>query len=1028
MSTAAVAVSCPFCEQSLETANAACPNCRASVDWIDAARAVEFAQRRFEQWNKEGKLHDIQLRAIDTFYCRMRDEMKQAALVGKDVPADIRVPSADQCWSCKKARSSRAQSYCSTCGASLDSAGVRSLRYLEFLARELKFHEESSRLRLMQTHDFLMEARERIAALRSRLEKERLPEVTAITATPTPQREEPNSVAGMSTEPPPAAPEEVAEPPAPAMPRRSLWEILLDPRSIQWLLVFGGVLLVLGLVIWLWTQHFFERPEVIATALGIGNVALLLGGWGVIRGTRYQTAGRALTLLACLVMPLNLWFYHANHLITLEGNLWLAGLVCCVFYAGSALVLRDPVFVYVLEAGVAMTGLLILAQMNKFGEIAAPCTLLVVLGILSLAAERAFPEGEDGPFTRRRFGLAFFWSGHALLAGGLLLLLGGQISGLLHPLLPLTDIVSDVHQKWLALGLVLTGIAAYLYSDIVVRRVGVYVYLAVFALLWAEILVIDLFRLELGKEVIITALALTALAANVGQSLLVSEPKLNRAGPPLGLFLCSAPVIYGLLLHLRATNLALNAEWPYTVNWGYVGAMLATAISCRVGAYLYRHTIPWLSMIYFFGTAASTLVGAAGILALLHLNWAQQAPWLMLIPVLYLAAARLYQGHTAEQPLVWVAHTATGIMIVSVLAAALHITQQVVEPITGQQTNLLLAWFLAEAAVFYGLAAGLRQRGINIYLCTAAACGSVWQLLCYAGTPTEYFTLAFAVLGLVMLIAYRLTIIDRFPARLGQAAFECANALMSLSFVAAGLLTLSRLLVSISERHPLGDTHWQDPLRMLRTLLIALGGLSLLAAWLVRHHAWRRWYIVTAILHGLLVVLVLHRISNLSPWQKLEIGSVILGLLLLVVGHVGWYREQERHNDLVSLSLFLGSVLLALPLAIAVVVHRSVPEFFAPDEVGFFLCGVILLGTGFMFQIRSTTLVGVTSLMLYLLTMVMFARRALEQVQTAALLMAVGGGLIFILGLVLSIYRDRLLTLPDRIKRREGVFRVLGWR
>ena len=27
-------------------------------------------------------------------------------------------------------------------------------------------------------------------------------------------------------------------------------------------------------------------------------------------------AGRALTLLACLVMPLNLWFYHANDLVT----------------------------------------------------------------------------------------------------------------------------------------------------------------------------------------------------------------------------------------------------------------------------------------------------------------------------------------------------------------------------------------------------------------------------------------------------------------------------------------------------------------------------------------------------------------------------------------------------------------------------------------------------------------------------------------------------------------------------------------
>jgi hypothetical protein len=40
----------------------------------------------------------------------------------------------------------------------------------------------------------------------------------------------------------------------------------------------------------------------------------------------------------------------------------------------------------------------------------------------------------------------------------------------------------------------------------------------------------------------------------------------------------------------------------------------------------------------------------------------------------------------------------------------------------------------------------------------------------------------------------------------------------------------------------------------------------------------------------------------------------------------------------------------------------------------------------------------------------------------------IGGGLFFGIGLLLSVYRDRLLTLPERFKRREGVFRVLSWR
>src|SRR5262249_38981057 len=52
------------------------------------------------------------------------------------------------------------------------------------------------------------------------------------------------------------------------------------------------------LVIWLAAEGLFENPVTVAVALGLGNGAALLGGWAVIARTRYQTAGRALTLLA----------------------------------------------------------------------------------------------------------------------------------------------------------------------------------------------------------------------------------------------------------------------------------------------------------------------------------------------------------------------------------------------------------------------------------------------------------------------------------------------------------------------------------------------------------------------------------------------------------------------------------------------------------------------------------------------------------------------------------------------------------
>ena len=90
-----------------------------------------------------------------------------------------------------------------------------------------------------------------------------------------------------------------------------------------------------------------------------------------------------------------------------------------------------------------------------------------------------------------------------LLAAGLLLVLGAQVVGdwLYEPIFKTfyglwhfdpPAIVTEPWGKFLALALILAGTYAYFYSDIVVRRVGLYVYLAVFTLLWAEMFVIEL--------------------------------------------------------------------------------------------------------------------------------------------------------------------------------------------------------------------------------------------------------------------------------------------------------------------------------------------------------------------------------------------------------------------------------------------------------------------------------------------------------------------------------------------------------
>ncbi len=996
----------------------------APGDVSDLLQAVAFAQNSFRRWRGEGLLTAEQLQVLDRYYDDLRARLQAHPSEG----TDLELRPADVCWSCRRPLRRGAKG-CGECGALTSTPEAHAVRYLACLCHEVRKHEKAGRLNLSAAHDCLGRANGRLVALRKKLEAERIPLVEAV---PEPLPE---------VEPQPAPqprprPSRALTPP-PAAPRRNLIEFLLDPRSIQWMLASGGGLLVLGLVIWLAAQGLFENKLVVAGLLGAANLALLFGGWAVLRLTRHETAGRALTLLACLVMPLNLWFYHAQGLITLDqgGHLWIPALVCCALYAVSARVVRDSAFVYVLVAGVAMTGLLLLADKDwqRFWEISAPATLLVGLGLLSLHAERLFPEGE-GPFTRRRFGLAFFWSGHALLAAGLLLVLGAQLCGgwlypLFEPLYHLAgfgqpEIVTTFTGQLLALGLVLAGTYAYAYSDLVVRRIGVYVPLAVLTLLWAEALLIHLYDgWPIPKiEVFILSLAVTGLVVNLLSARASAGSVLRRVGPPLALAVAILPVLLGVVLHFRATS-ALASLWRYRLEPSYVVVMLATALSCRAGAFLYRRDMPGLSLTYFFGTGAATLAAAAGLLLVLdpRMRWDTQAPLLMLIPLAYLLAARPYRGHTPERPLVWVAHAATLVMLLSSVGAAFKgFAPSAFGLVQGHGLNLALATFFAEAALFYGLAAAWQRQEGLVYLATAMACAAVWQVLKFYAVADEYYVLTFAAVGLALLVAYRFALLERLQGSgLARAAFGCANALLSLAFVAGALLTLAELVTESASKD------------VLLGMLFALIAASVLAVLLVRHGGWRRWYVASAVGLTALVVLVLAVLGHLTAGQKLEVVSVALGLLLLVTGHLGWYREQEDHSDLVSVALAFGSVLLTLPLAVAVLWCRlydpSFGTFHTLNEMGALAAGLVLLASGFSFRIRSTTLAGAFLTAAYLVGLVLFLRLP-QQLQTTAVYLMIGGGVFFGAGLVLSLYRDRLLHLPDRIKRREGVFRVLSWR
>jgi hypothetical protein len=329
---------------------------------------------------------------------------------------------------------------------------------------------------------------------------------------------------------------EPAAPPRPPV----LLERLLSPQGIHALLGAGGLLFVVGLVTWLATLGIFDEPLVLATVLGAGNLVLLGVGFWFTLNTRHQLAGLAVTLLACLVMPLHLWFYHAQDLLTFENHLWAAALVISLLYSLTARVLQHWMFVPVFLGGVGLTSLLILADLGEFWQITAPAITLCVLGLVAIHVERFFSPDAESLFPREPFGLAFFWSGHALLGLGLLMVLVAQLAG--GPLyetytkslyeqwnLTPTELVTTTNGKLLALALVLAGVYAHLYSDLVVRRKGYYTQIAAGLVLWGEFIVLDLFDFAVVYKLLATAV-LGAVFTMLGQGLSRHEIEGRRIG------------------------------------------------------------------------------------------------------------------------------------------------------------------------------------------------------------------------------------------------------------------------------------------------------------------------------------------------------------------------------------------------------------------------------------------------------------------------------------------------------------------
>ena len=330
-----------------------------------------------------------------------------------------------------------------------------------------------------------------------------------------------------------------------------LLDAILDPRSLQYLMMMGAGLLMVGLVIWLATQGYFDNPLIIAIVAAIANLGVLGGGAYLLRQTRFEMAGRGLCLLACMAMPLHLWFYDAQGLVVLNegGHLWIPALVIVLLYGVCAVVIRDRLFAFAVVGGVTLTGLMLLGDqaIGKFWEGAATSTLLLVIGAIAIHIRQAFPERE-GPFSRNQFGQAFFHAGHGVLLAGLCVLLTWNVTAWTY-VGPLNDVWHQVlgqaipfeqpslATSWalqlLAFGLMLGSTYLYTFSYAVDRQRSVWLVGVMLAFLWTEILFVDLLPISFSQELVVLISGIVGLAILLGDRWISRQSSEEAEGPHL---------------------------------------------------------------------------------------------------------------------------------------------------------------------------------------------------------------------------------------------------------------------------------------------------------------------------------------------------------------------------------------------------------------------------------------------------------------------------------------------------------------
>ncbi len=336
--------------------------------------------------------------------------------------------------------------------------------------------------------------------------------------------------------------------------------------------------------------------------------------------------------------------------------------------------------------------------------------------------------------------------------------------------------------------------------------------------------------------------------------------------------------------------------------------------------------------------------------------------------------------------------------------------------------NMSWAALLSLCTGVYMIASQGKKAGIEWGAGIAVAGCAFWQMLAAFGIDSSYGIAVAPTLIGAGLIGFRYFMEQR-NGEPGSMEFPKLSLTGNVVVVAGNLigvlLTFNRFMA--------GET----AIGLLAVLAIQLVATAL-ASLMTREQEWRNAFRVSALISVAALLLVIHGLLNTHWLHRAELCSLLAGAALLVIGHLAWSREGEKEDGLATASLTFGSLMMTIPLAIGLVVYRMMETGVVGDwmlfhEIGAVVVALALLGTGLHCQIRATTVTGCGLMIVHILSLAILIQWP-SQLQSVSVVMMIGGGLFFGTAILLSIYRDRIIRIPAKIREGEGLFRVLKWR